>query len=168
MWKPLLVGITLVLGIAVASAQNRIDKIEQIAVQENKTAALVELSNEYLECAAYFAVTAYCIGGYPAPTVPKLVRDNQYLANAALSLAISNGGVVGLSSASVAAGSKSIATAQMRSIDNNCLKIGVLSERYDIFCKHLISRTDERIAELLARRICTGFFKCTLSSPSGE
>jgi hypothetical protein len=168
MWKPLLVGITLVLSIAVASAQNRIDKIGQIAVQENKTAALVELSNEYLVCAAYFATTAYCMGGYPAPTVPKLVRDNQYLAKTALSLAISNGGAVGLSSASVAVGSKSVTTALMQSIDNNCLKIGVLSARYDMFCKHLISRADERIAELLTRRICTGFFKCTLSSRSGE
>src|SRR5262245_47784898 len=135
MWKLLLVGIALVLGIALASAQNRIDKIGQVALGENQTAALTKLSNEYLECAAYFSVTAYCIGGYPAPNVPKLVRDNQHLARTALGLAISNAGVAGLTSASAEARSKSVATALMQSINDNCLNIRDLSERYDAFCK---------------------------------
>jgi hypothetical protein len=62
----------LVLGIVQASAQNRIDKIGQ-NTEENKTAGLKELSNEYLGCAAYFTIS-----------------DSK----TALDLAISNGGVV--------------------------------------------------------------------------
>ena len=167
MRKPLLVGIALV-GIAPASAQEQINKADEVALQQDKTAALSELSNECLECAAYFTVTAYCIGGYPAPIVPKLVRDNQHSAKTALGLAISNGGVAGLTSASVVAGSKTVATALMRSIDDNCLNIGNLSKRYDAFCKRLMQRPDERLTELLTRRICTGLFKCALRRPSGE
>ena len=163
MRKPLLVGIALV-GIAPASAQEQINKADEVALQQDKTAALSELSNECLECAAYFTVTAYCIGGYPAPIVPKLVRDNQHSASTALSLAISNGGVVGLTGASIEAGSKSLVTALMRSINNDCLNIGDLSERYDAFCKRLMQRPDERFAELLTRRICTGLFRCPLRS----
>ena len=36
-----------------------------------------------LQCAAYFSATAYCINGYPAPSVPKIVRDYQQVAKTA-------------------------------------------------------------------------------------
>ena len=167
MWKSLLLGIAFALVTAQSFAQNRTDRVSQVTVEENKTAALNELSNEYLECAAYFTVTAHCIAGYPALRVPKLVRDNRLLAKTALGLAISNSGVR-LTNASAEAGSKSVAPTLMRSIDGNCLNIRDLSERYDAFCKRLMTEPSERLADLLAGRMCTGFFKCELSSRSRE
>ena len=86
----------------------------------------------------------------------------------ALSLAISTGRIVGVTSASVEARSKPVAAGQMQSIDGNCLNIRDLSERYDAFCKRLMQVPDNRFEELLAGRICTGLFKCTLSKPRGE
>jgi hypothetical protein len=170
MWKAVLLGLALGLGTVQASAQNRINKSRQITVEENenKTAALNELSNEYFECAAYFTVTAYCIGGYPAPGIPKLVRDNQHLSKTALDLVISNGGAVRLTKASAEAELKSVAGALMRSINNNCLNIRNLSERYDAFCGQLMRGANERFPDLLAGRICTGHFKCELGRRSGE
>jgi hypothetical protein len=90
------------------------------------------------------------------------------LAKTALGLAISTGRVVGLTSASVEAKSKPVAAGQMQSINSNCLNIRDLSERYDAFCKQLMQVPDNRFEELLAGRICTGLFKCTLSRPKGE
>lgn len=168
MWKLALAVIALGFTIALASAQNQIDKVDPIAFQKTKTAALNELSGEYLECSAYFTVAAYCVAGYPSPTLPKIVRDYQHLAKTALSLAISTGRIVGLTSASVEARSKPVAAGHMQSIDGNCLNIRDLSERYDAFCKRLMQVPDNRFEELLAGRICTGLFKCTLSKPRGE
>jgi hypothetical protein len=79
MWKLILTVIALGFTIGSAPAQSQIEKI----------AALNALSGEYLECAAYFSATAYCINGYPAPSVPKIVRDYQQAAKTALSRAIS-------------------------------------------------------------------------------
>jgi hypothetical protein len=75
---------------------------------------------------------------------------------------------VGVTSASVEARSKPVAAGQMQSIDGNCLNVRDLSERYDAFCKRLMQVPDSRFEELLAGRICTGLFKCTLSKPRGE
>ena len=164
MWKPALVALALCFGNVSASAQNHIDKVGSNEPQRNKMAALNELSGEYLECSAYFTVTAYCMGGYPAPTVPKLLRDYQHSAKAALGLAISTGRAVGLTSASVEATSKLVATSQMQSINSGCSNIRDLSQRYDAFCKQLLQAPDERFAELLAGKICTGLFRCTLNN----
>jgi len=166
MWKLVLIALALCFSNVPASAQNHIDKVDSIALQKNKMAALNELSGEYLECSAYFTVTAYCMAGYPAPTVPKLLRDYQSSAKTALGLATSTGRAVGLTSASVEATSKLVATSQMQSINDGCANIRDLSQRYDAFCKKLLQVPDERFAELLAGKICTGLFRCTLNSGS--
>ncbi|MGB9043023.1 MAG: hypothetical protein WCC81_11205 [Pseudolabrys sp.] len=151
---------------AVASAQNHVDNADSVALQQNKLAALNELSGEYLECSAYFTVTAYCTVGYPAPRIPKLQRDYRDWAKTALTLAISTGRVLGLTGASVEATSKLVATSQMQSISNDCSNVRDLSERYGAFCKQLLQTTDVRFAELLAGRICAGLFKCALNNNS--
>ena len=166
MWKLVLAVISLGITIAPASAQSQIDTVDTLAFQKSKTAALNELSDEYLECSAYFTVTAYCMSGYPAPSVPKIVRDYQQAARTTLSLAISTGRVVGVTKASVEARSKPVAAAQMQSVNSNCLNISNLSERYGVFCKQLMQVPDKRIEDLLAGRTCTGLYKCTLSSKS--
>jgi len=166
MWKLVLVVLALCFSNVLASAQNHIDKVDSAALQKNKMAALNALSGEYLECSAYFTVIAYCMGGYPAPTVPKLLRDYQQSAKTALGLAISTGRAVGLTSASVEATSKLVATSQMQSVNSGCSNIRDLSQRYDAFCKQLLQVPDERFAELLAGKICTGLFKCTLNNSS--
>jgi hypothetical protein len=166
MWKVVLAVFALGFSGAVASAQNHADNVDSIALQRNKMAALNELSGEYLECSAYFKVTAYCLAGYPAPPVPKLQRDYHDWAKTALTLAISTGRVLGLTGASVEATSKLVATSQMQSINGDCLNIRDLSERYGAFCKQLLQAPDGRFAELLAGKICTGLFKCALNNNS--
>ena len=166
MWKLALIASAFALTVTLAPAQP--EKPGQVALQEDRAAALNELASEYLQCAAYFTVAAHCMAGFPAPAVPKLIRDNQQSAKVALALAISNGRSVGLTKALAEAGSKLVAAAQMSSINGNCLKIGNVSKRYDLFCKRLMQGPDERFAELLERRICTGLFKCALSRRSGE
>jgi hypothetical protein len=164
MWKFVLAVIALGFSGALASAQNYVEHVDPSVLQKNKVTALNELSSEYLECSAYFTVTAHCRAGYPAPTVPKLIRDYQNSAKTALSLAISNGRVAGLTSASVEAGSKLVAKSQLQFINSDCLNIGDLSERYGAFCGQLMQVPDKRFQELLEGRICTGFFKCTLNN----
>jgi hypothetical protein len=164
MWKLVLAVVALGFTIAPASAKNRVNKVKPPVFQETKTAELNELSDEYLECSAYFLVTAYCIGGYPAPAVPKIIRDYQQAAKKALGLAASTGRVT---EALVEARSKSVAAAQMQSINSNCMNIRDLSERYDAFCKQLTEAPDTRIKELISGRMCTGLYKCSLSSKSG-
>ena len=164
MWKLVLVVLALCFSYALASAQNHIDKVDSGMLQKNKMAALNELSGEYLDCSAYFTVTTHCMSGYPAPTVPKLLRDYQSSAKTALGLAISTGRVVGLTSASVEATSKLVVASQMQSVNDGCANIRNLSQRYDAFCKNLLQVPDKRFAELLAGKICTGLFKCTLNN----
>ena len=166
MWKLVLAVLALGLSGAVASAQNHVDNANSVALQRNKLAALNELSGEYLECSAYFTVTAYCTVGYPAPRIPKLQRDYRDWAKTALTLAISTGRVLGLTGASVEATSKLVATSQMQSISNDCSNVRDLSERYGAFCKQLLQTPDVRFAELLAGRICAGLFKCALNNNS--
>ena len=155
MWKPILTVIALGFSIGSASAQSQIEKM----------AALNALSGEYLECAAYFSATAYCINGYPAPSVPKIVRDYQQAAKTALSRAISTGRVAGVTNSTAEAQSKPVGVAQ-RQIKSNCLNISDLSERYDAFCKQLMQAPDKRVEELLAGRYCTGQYRCFLSANS--
>jgi hypothetical protein len=162
MWKLIVGVIAIGLSSALASAQNHIDNVDTVALQKNKIAALSELSTEYLECSAYFTLTAYCLAGYPAPTVPKLLRDYQHSAKTALNLAISNGRSVGLATALIESRSKLVAARQTQSINGDCLNIGDLSERYSAFCRQLMQVPDKRFGELLEGRICTGLFKCSL------
>ena len=156
MRKLILTVIALGFTIGPASAQSQIEKI----------AALNALSGEYLECAAYFSATAYCINGYPAPSVPKIVRDYQQAAKTALSRAISTGRVAGVTNSTAEAQSKPVGAAQRQSIKSNCLNISDLSERYDAFCKQLMQAPDKRVEELLAGRYCTGQYRCFLSANS--
>ena len=152
-------------SIGLASAQSQIAKVDPIALKQNKTTALARLSGEYLECSAYFSVTAYCMA-YPAPAVTKIVRDYQDAAKTALKLATSANRLAGVNNSSVDARSKLFAVAQKEPVKRNCLNISDLSERYDAFCKQLMQAPDRRMDELLTGKICTGLFKCALSSPS--
>ena len=156
MWKLILTVITLGFTIGSAPAQNQIEKI----------ATLNALSGEYLECAAYFSATAYCMNGYPAPSVPKIVRDYQQAAKTALSRAISTGRVAGVTNSTAEAQSKPVGAAERQSIKSSCLNISDLSERYDAFCKQLMQAPDRRVEELLAGRYCTGQYRCFLSANS--
>ena len=156
MRKLILTVIALGFTIGPAPAQSQIEKI----------AALNALSGEYLECAAYFSATAYCINGYPAPSVPKIVRDYQQAAKTALSRAISTGRVAGVTNSTAEAQSKPVGAAQRQSIESSCLSISDLSERYDAFCKQLMQTPDRRVEELLAGRYCTGQYRCFLSANS--
>jgi hypothetical protein len=162
MWKLPFVLIVFGFSIGMASAQNQTAKVDPIALNKNKTTVLARLSGEYLECSAYFSVTAYCMADYPAPTVTKIVRDYQDAAKTALKLATSADRLAGVNNSSV----KLFAVAQMEPIKRNCLNIADLSERYDAFCKQLMQAPDRRLDELLTGKICTGLFKCALSSPS--
>ena len=166
MWKLTFALIAFGFSIALASAQSRIDKVDPIALQKNKTTALARLSGEYLECSAYFSVAAYCMASYPAPAVTKIVRDYQDAAKTALKLATSADRVTGVNNSSVDARSKSFVAAQVESVKSRCLNISALSERYDAFCKQLMQTPNRRIDELLIGKICTGLFKCAPSSPS--
>ena len=166
MWKLTFALIAFGFSIALASAQSRIDKIDPIALQKNKTTALVRLSGEYLECSVYFSVAAYCMASYPAPAVTKIVRDYQDAAKTALKLGTSADRVAGVNNYSVDARSRPFVAAQIESIKRNCLNMSALSERYDAFCKQLMQAPDRRIDELLTGKICTGLFKCAPSSPS--
>ena len=96
MWKLTFALIAFCFSMALASAQSQIDKVDPIALQKNKTTALARLSGEYLECSAYFSVTAYCMAGYPAPAATKIVRDYQDAAKVALKLAVSADRVAGV------------------------------------------------------------------------
>ena len=156
MWKLILTVITLGFTIGPAPAQSQMEKI----------AALNALSGEYLECAAYFSATAYCMNGYPAPSVPKIVRDYQQVAKTALSRAISTGRVAGVTNSTAEAQSKPVGALQRQSIKSNCLNMSNLSERYDAFCKQLMQAPDKRVEELLAGRYCTGQYRCFLSANS--
>jgi hypothetical protein len=147
--------------IGTASAQDR------AALHPIKIAIQSELSGEYLECSAYFTVVEYCIAGYPAPNVPKLMRDYQRMAKTALSLAASAGPNPGTRDTLLNAGSKLVATSQMQSINSDCRKIGELSYRYEAFCNILIQRPDKRINELREGRICTGRYVCAPSNSNG-
>ena len=100
MWKLTFALIAFGFSIALASAQSRIDKVDPIALQKNKTTALARLSGEYLECSAYFSVAAYCMASYPAPAVTKIVRDYQDAAKTALKLAVSADRVAGVNNSS--------------------------------------------------------------------
>jgi hypothetical protein len=98
--------------------------------------------------------------------VPKIVRDYQQAAKAALSLAISTGRVARVTNSSADAQSKPVGAAQRQSIKSNCLNISDLSERYDAFCTQLMQAPDKRVEELLAGRYCTGQYRCFLSANS--
>jgi hypothetical protein len=160
--KAALTMLALCLSYTVASARS--DNIEPGSPQ--KIAALNALAGEYLQCSAYFTVVRYCMVGFPAPAIPKLLRDYQQSAKSALNLAVSTSRVAGLNTASVEATSKLISATQMQSISSDCSNIGDLSERYGRFCNQLLRSSDERFAELLAGKICTVIFKCALSSDS--
>ena len=164
MWKLSFVLIVFGFSIGLASAQSQIAKVDPL--NKNKTTALARLSGEYLECSAYFSVTAYCMADYPAPAVTKIVRDYQDAAKTALKLTTSADSLAGVNNSSADARSKLFAVAQMEPVKRNCLNISDLSERYDAFCKQLMQAPDRRMDELLAGKICTGLFKCALSSPS--
>ena len=166
MWKLRFAVIAFGFSIGLASAQSQIAKVDPIALNKNKTTALASLSGEYLECSAYFSVAAYCMADYPAPAVTKIVRDYQDAAKTALKLATSADSLAGVNNSSVNVRSKLFAVAQMQPIKRNCLNISDLSERYDAFCKQLMQASDRRMDELLTGKICTGLFKCALSSPS--
>ena len=163
MWKLPFVLIVFGFSIGLASAQNQIAKVDPL--NKNKTTALARLSGEYLECSAYFSVTAYCMADYPAPAVTKIVRDYLDAAKTALKLVTSADRLAGVSNSSVDARSKLFAVAQMEPVKRNCLNISDLSERYDAFCRQLMQAPDRRMAELLTGKICTGLFKCALSRP---
>ena len=163
MWKLRFAAIAFGFSIGLASAQNEIAKVDPL--NKNKTTALARLSGEYLECSAYFSVTAYCMADYPAPAVTKIVRDYQDAAKTALKLATSADRLAGVNNSSVDARPKLLAVAQMQPIKRNCLNIADLSERYDAFCRQLMQAPDRRMAELLTGKICSGLFKCALSRP---
>ena len=160
MWKLPFTVIAFGFSIGLASAQSPIAKVDPL--NKNKTTAFARLSGEYLECSAYFSVTAYCMADYPAPAVTKIVRDYQDAAKTALKLATSADRLAGVNNSSI----KLFAVAQMEPIKRNCLNISDLSERYDAFCKQLMQAPDRRMDELLTGKICSGLFKCALSSPS--
>ena len=101
MWKLSFAVIAFGFSIGLASAQNQIAKVDPIALNKNKTTALARLSGEYLECSAYFSVTAYCMANYPAPAVTKIVRDYQDAAKTALKLATSADRLAGVNNSSV-------------------------------------------------------------------
>jgi hypothetical protein len=149
-------------SIGLSSAQTQIAKVDPIALNKNKTTALARLSGEYLECSAYFSVKAYCMADYPAPAVTKIIRDYQDAAKTALKLATSANRLASVNNSWV----KLFAVAQMEPVKRDCLNISDLSERYDAFCKQLMQASDRRMDELLTGKICTGLFKCALSSPS--
>jgi len=164
MKKLILAICSLSLSGTLALAQNRISIADPNQPQKNKMAAVTELSGEYLECSAYFTVTAYCMAGYPAPSVPKFIRDHRTSARTALGLAASTSKVARLSE--VEQTSKLIAASQMKSIGGDCLNMVELSQRYHAFCKNLMEAPEKRLAELLEGRICTGLFKCAIVSSS--
>jgi hypothetical protein len=163
MWKLPFALFAFGFSIGLACAQNQIAKIDPIALNKSKTTALATLSGEYLECSAYFSVTAYCMADYPAPAVTKIVRDYQDAAQTALKLATSADRV---NNSSFNVRSRLFALAQMEPIKRNCLNISDLSERYHAFCNQLMQAPDRRMDELLTGKICTGLYKCALSGPS--
>ena len=135
MRKLILTVIALGFTIGPAPAQSQIEKI----------AALNALSGEYLECAAYFSATAYCINGYPAPSVPKIVRDYQQAAKTALSRAITTGRVAGVTNSTAEAQSTPVGAAQRQSIKSNCLNI---SDSLSVMMRSVSNSCRRRIGEL--------------------
>jgi hypothetical protein len=78
-----------------------------------------------------------------------------------MNLGISTGRTVGVSDEAVAAFTKLMTTKMMGDMmQNKCVNISVLLERYSKFCKQLVEDADPRLKELLAGKTCTGSYHC--------
>ncbi len=120
-----------------------------------------EFSSELLECAAYFFVSAQCIENHPDPRAPKLASDYRSAAEKLTGIAITTGRSVGISDDAFAARTRLTFAQQMKSINNNCINVSVLLDRYSDFCMHLSRTPDQRLDELTAGKFCTGtYYKC--------
>jgi tetratricopeptide (TPR) repeat protein len=124
--------------------------IAQDQPRENEKRALNELSGEMLECSTYFLISAQCIESHPDPSAPRTANDLRQAAEKIGTLAIATGRSIGVTDEAVEARTKLEFQKLMKSINNNCVNIAVLLDRYNNLCRQLSQEPDKRIKELLA------------------
>jgi tetratricopeptide (TPR) repeat protein len=133
------------IAISIASAA-----IAQDQPRDGENRTLNELSWEMLECSTYFLISAQCIESHPDPSAPRTTSDLRQAAEKIGTLAITTGRAAGVTDEGVAERTKLTFQKLMKSINNNCVNIAVLLDRYNNFCKQLSQEPDKRLKELLA------------------
>ena len=85
------------------------------------------------------------------PRSPRIANDLRQAAKKIETLAITTGRSIGITDEAFAARTKLAFEKLMTSINNNCVNIAVLLDRYNNLCKQLNLDPDSRLKELLAR-----------------
>ena len=129
-------------------------------LSENEIRAVNELSGELLECSVYFTISAQCVRGHPDPTVPRLIKNLDEMSTTAGVRSMEVGKAVGVTEAAVGSRMKLITNEMMKSMNDNCVNISVLLERYANFCQQLLQDMDPRLIELKQGKKCTRSYKC--------
>ena len=137
-----------IIAIALSTATAAIAQDQQ---REDTKRALNEISGEMTECSAYFLISAQCIESHPDPRSPRIANDLRQAAKKIETLAITTGRSIGITDEAFAARTKLAFEKLMTSINNNCVNIAVLLDRYNNLCKQLNLDPDSRLKELLAR-----------------
>jgi hypothetical protein len=129
-------------------------------LSENEIRAVNALSAELLECSVYFTITVQCVRGHPDPSVPRIIENFEEMSKKAGVMSIQVGKIVGVTDAAVGSRMKLITNEMMKSMNNDCVNIAVLLERYTNFCQRLLQDADPRLIELKQGKKCTGSYKC--------
>jgi|SRR5689334_14551543 hypothetical protein len=129
-------------------------------LSENEIRAVNELSGELLECSVYFTIGVQCMRGHPDPSIPRLIKTYEEMSTTAGVKSMQVGKVVGVTDAAVGSRMKLITNEMTKSMNNNCVNISVLLERYANFCQQLLQDMDPRLIELKQDKKCTGSYKC--------
>jgi hypothetical protein len=129
-------------------------------LSDAETRAVNELSGEMLECSVYFLISATCLQGNPDPRIPQIIKDLNGQAAKIGGLGITTGRLVGITDEAVGARAKLMRADMMKSLNNNCINIATLLEKYNNFCQLLTQNADPRLKELMKMKKCTGTYKC--------
>jgi hypothetical protein len=125
------------------------DSSAEQASNRDIQSAMSEMSQEYLECAAYYSWSATCLKDDPRPEASPLAANMQKVGVVLLARAVQTGKTVGITDEAFAARLK-LTTANIASLTHsNCANASVLLVRYAAFCKGLTENGDQRLEEIL-------------------
>jgi hypothetical protein len=134
--------------------------LSQDKAEVERASVLHEFSDEMLECSVYYRVAVRCFENYPDPRAAKVESEYRAAADQLTTIALRIARSIGQSNAAFTSSATLMMREQMAAINQSCIKISVLQERYAAFCQHLAASPDDRFNELLAGKTCGGEYRC--------
>jgi hypothetical protein len=132
-----------------------------VAADENGKQTVVELSNEMVECQAYFVVSATCFRDFLDPAAaPGAVRDYMNAADHMGQLALETGNRAGVTADAIRARMNLMTEAMMTSMNKNCANLSILAWQYGRFCKELSTQPEIRLRQITSGHICDAGYRC--------